>query len=74
MAHQMAHKDALWPGAMIRLRPQWRKVKWAGIRTIVNIVVIHISPSHNSSKVTSVGLGLQYLHYNFIFNICQEKG
>ena len=33
-----------------------------------------ISQSHNSSKVTSVGLGLQYLHYNSIFNTCQEKG
>ena len=31
MAHQMAHEDALWHSAMIRLGPQWRKVKWAGI-------------------------------------------
>ena len=40
MAHQMIHKDALWPGAMIRLGPQWCKVKWAGIVTIVNMVVM----------------------------------
>ena len=31
MAHQMAHEDALWPGAMITRGPQWHKVKWAGI-------------------------------------------
>ena len=31
VVHQMAHEDALWPGGMIRLGPQWRKVKWAGI-------------------------------------------
>ena len=30
MVHQMAHENALWPGA-IRLWPQWHKVKWTGI-------------------------------------------
>ena len=31
MAHQIAQEGALWPSAMIRLGPNWHKVKWAGI-------------------------------------------
>ena len=39
MAHQTSQEGALWPSAMIRLGPHWRKVKLAGI---VNCWLQHI--------------------------------
>ena len=32
--HQMVQEDALWLSAMIRFKPHWHKVKWAG--TVIN--------------------------------------